>query len=155
MTIQRNGRGVPLAKVIVVLVVMTAACGDTELQDPSNREAGERTVWHTPGMRVEPEVAEPGDVVDVFFPEDIDRGILLRIEVSIGSEWTPVYKAYTNAPWTDIGPETHPYKTGPGILDVGVTGLGPDPVAIPTDIEAGYYRICTEFDEHCAPLTIR
>jgi hypothetical protein len=108
-------------------------------------------------MVVEPPRAEPGDVVALRFPDEMERGILFVLEGRTVDGWLPAFFLTSDGP----GPEWEltwqpPGGAGLAVEDIGVGGPGPDHVLIPPVTAAGVYRICTAnaAEKACAPIEV-
>ena len=108
-------------------------------------------------MVVEPSRAEPGDVVALSFPDEMERGILFVLEGRTVDGWLPAFFLTSDGP----GPEWEltwqpPGGAGLAVEDIGVGGPGPDHVLIPPVAAPGIYRICTAnaAEKVCAPIDV-
>jgi hypothetical protein len=84
--------------------------------------------------------AAPGDIVELSFPGEKDRGIMYVLEEETGPTWTYRYILLAG----DTYPTWHrPGDESVAIPDIGIAGVGPDRVIIPEEAPPGDYRICT------------
>lgn len=112
--------------------------------DPDAREQPEQIL-------VEPSEAQPGETLEVHFPDEMQRGVHLVLEHKLDDgTWQYLYSANTNAHEEAHDPHVvtaHEAEGGGekafGIPDVGVFGPGPDPLPLPEAAPAGEYRVCT------------
>jgi hypothetical protein len=93
---------------------------------------------------VDPDRAEPGEVVGVSFPDEMTRGILFVLEQQTANGWLPAFFLTSDGPgegwemtWSPPG------GAGLAVEDIGVGGPGPDHVIIPEVAEPGMYLLCT------------
>jgi hypothetical protein len=147
-----------------VLLGLLAACSDPSLSEIGSVGAAEPAGPADPAaeMRpdlivVDPQKAEPGDIVALQFPQETTRGILFALEQRVGETWALRYFLTSDGPgpgwrlnWQLAG------EQGAAVEDIGVGGFGPDHVPIPEVVDPGDYRICTANagDEFCAPFEI-
>ena len=146
------------------MIGLLAACSDPSLREIASVGAAEPAGPADPAaeMRpdllvVDPQVAEPGDIVALQFPQQTTRGILFVLEQRVGETWALRYYLTSDGPgpdwrlsWQEAGAQ------GVAVEDIGVGGVGPDHVPIPEVAEPGDYRICTANagDEFCVPIEI-
>jgi hypothetical protein len=127
---------------------------EREAPESAPREAGD----HEPHrMYIDPEEANPGDVIAIHFPDGEVRGLGFVLERR-GEGWEAAYVLHAGE--GDTGPfqwwPANPAPDGAGWDDIGVDGLGPDFVQVPPEMPAGDYRICTanSSDRRCAGLRV-
>jgi hypothetical protein len=111
----------------------------------------EAAVPLSPGMTVTPDVATPGQVVSVTYRTDWTRGIgyqLARPDRPDAPDYV-MGASDESAHWMSTDDEY-------GFEDIGVTGLGPDRVQVPDDIDAGEWVLCTANarPQRCTSLTV-
>lgn len=107
-------------------------------------------------MVVDPALAAPGDKLALRFPEETPRGIAFELHRRTDAGWVTTHWMNSDANGREYAGTAPAGTEGWGSIDVGIGGPGPDRVALPGDIPAGEYRVCTANagDEFCAPLTI-
>jgi hypothetical protein len=103
----------------------------------------------------EPLRVAPGDLVSLAFPQETLRGVHFVLERKAGDSWQYLFDLSA----AEEGGEPSwylPGAEGVGFPDIGITGPGPDIVAIPDVAEPGDYRICTgnAGENFCAELEI-
>jgi hypothetical protein len=110
-----------------------------------------------PRMLVGPAAAQLGDVVDLVYVVEVERGSTFLLHRWDGAAWSPpLYElaADSNATCPDCM-STEPHD-GQIPVSAPVTGTGPDRVRLPADALPGRYRICTVGAPEvlCAQLTV-
>lgn len=98
-------------------------------------------VFRPAAMVADREVASPGDVVEISFPEEMTRGILYVLEEATGASWTYRYALISDGAGGRMSWQAA--DAGIAVEDIGVGGIGPDRVVIPDAATPGDYRICT------------
>lgn len=116
----------------------------------------------TPSMRsdllsLEPQTAQPGQTVEMRFPQQTMRGIAFHLDERVGGEWVTRYLMTSDGNGDEPFTVSVDQAEGYGVPDVGVGGSGPDRVVLPPDVPPGAYRICTANagEDFCAPIDIR
>lgn len=148
------------ATLALLAALSLAALGCADGGDTATEQRGPhdpQVQMDTDQIVVEPTEAQPGDTLEVHFPEEMSRGVHLVLERESDGDW---HHAYDIA--TDVHHDGAPrvYEAGDddfGIDDIDVDGPGPDPVPVPDDAPTGDYRVCTgnAVDNVCAPVTLR
>ncbi len=111
-------------------------------------------------MRVEPEVAEPGQEVELHFPDEMLRGVRFTLERRVDDGWHHEWWMLSDQDPDDRGPDSPPANGGErvredaAVVDIGVGGVGPDLVEVPAGAHAGTHRICNA-EPVCAELTVQ
>ena len=85
---------------------------------------------------------EPGQTVDLFFPDERQRGVGYSLEVSVGEGFDPRFWMIAAAEGYDGEPQTGTWETGSDFPAVAITGPGPDRVLIPDSADPGDYLLC-------------
>jgi hypothetical protein len=100
--------------------------------------------------------AEPGEVIEVEWPEEDERGLGYVLELQVGDAWDLRY--FMVAGTESTGEHTEWWAVddaeGRGWDDIGIGGPGPDLIEIPDIAELGSYRVCNHGLPHCAPLEV-
>lgn len=93
---------------------------------------------------ISPGMAEPGDQVELSFPQGTSRGVAFTLEEAArgGWAWTHVLTSGVDG-YSDGKPSWVARGTPYGWEDIGVNGSGPDLILLPEGIDPGAYRICT------------
>lgn len=106
-------------------------------------------------MVLEPDIAAPGEVAELHFPQETPRGVAFRLDRKVGDTWEPGWLMRATQGEQGI-PKTVPVGTDFAFTDVGIGGAGPDRVLIPEDVAPGRYRVCTANagDDFCAALAV-
>lgn len=110
-------------------------------------------------MTLSSETAHAGDVIELRFPSDNERGVAFSLSQPRGGDWTPVYflvsdwgvpDKYAPTWWSAEGSEDR------GWPQVLITGTGPDRVIVPDSAVPGDYLLCTAnaADKECAQLIV-
>jgi hypothetical protein len=145
------------------LSVLLLGCTDTA-REPGTAEqtqvgvaAPQLNTGGAGALVAEPEDARGGQVVRVTFPKPQMRGVLYVLDAWDGQDWQPAFCLYSDGggiPGWDIS--TKRYGKGCPVLDVGITGAGPDRVRMPKDAAPGTYRLCTgnAVKQKCGLLTV-
>jgi hypothetical protein len=146
------------AAAVVLLGVLLVGCGPAGAQRPGA---------HDPEAQMRPELfeistspANPGQTIEVRYPEETERGIAWVLEEKDGSIWharyflsatTGAYEGSGSPIWWAAGD-----GEGRGWVDIGIAGPGPDTLIIPDSIRPGTYRLCTanSLPNICTPLDI-
>lgn len=110
-------------------------------------------------MTVDPSTARPGAVVTLWFPGEMQRGLMFSLEARQNTGWRQEYVLISS---TQGRPRPTPawYRandTDIAVPDVAVTGPGGDQVHIPDEAKAGDYRLCTLLSgpvKACTPVVI-
>ena len=100
--------------------------------------------------------AEPGEVIEVAWPEEDDRGLGYVLELQVGDDWDLRYFMVAGTEFTGEHTEWWAVNDaeGRGWDDIGIDGPGPDLIEIPDIAELGSYRVCNHSLPHCAPLEV-
>jgi hypothetical protein len=122
----------------VVAVLLLAGC--TSLP-PAGTPHDATAIVRPASMVIDREVAAPGDIVEVSFPDGMARGIMFVLEEETGASWT--YRYILLAPLGDGEPSWATADGDVAVPDIGATGVGPDRLLIPEVAAPGSYRICT------------
>jgi hypothetical protein len=151
------GRQTVVRRTMVALgmVVMVASC--------NSPEGSSSTPPRDPGPRlivIEPDVARPGQVVELRYPKGLQRGVPFFMSRRVNDHWSePEFLLISDAggKWTN-GPWWYPRGSDKwGWDDLGVSGPGPDRIKVPDVAEPGSYRICTANTgekSYCVQLTV-
>ena len=109
-------------------------------------------------MTVAPSDPEPGEQVELTFPQETERGVAYVLERAFGDRWSTTHfltsstDGYGGSPgaWAVDAAEGHGWE------DIGIAGPGPDLIVIPVDASTGAYRICTAnaHENICAEVTV-
>lgn len=125
---------------LVVAALLLTACGALETSPSPWLADGELPI-DPERMVVRPDTAEAGQVVELFFPHGLDRGLAFAIDEEQGGRWFRMFHLVSDASGG------RPAWFGPdqefAVESIGIAGVGPDHVPIPDALEAGDYRICT------------
>lgn len=132
---------------VVLMVLALAACGDDDTVSTSSIDAtaGNAPVIDDPVV-AEPTVAAPGELVELTFPTELERGAPWYMSKWNGEDWTePMYllTASTDGYRPAGGPSWRPASEEWGWEDIGLGGPGPDTIVVPDTADDGEYRLCT------------
>ena len=122
------------------LLLALAAC---TTQPPAGTPHDATAVFRPASMVADREVAAPGDVVALSFPDEMVRGILFVLEEETGPTWTYRYGLISSGEGGEPGDWFIPGEEDVAIPDIGIAGPGPDRIVIPPDVTPGTWRICT------------
>jgi hypothetical protein len=111
-------------------------------------------VFRPAAMVADRELAAPGDIVEISFPDAMTRGLLYVLEQGTGASWTYRYALLSDASGGE--PRWHDADAGISVEDIGIGGIGPDRIVIPEPAEPGAYRICTgnAAENVCVPIEL-
>jgi hypothetical protein len=100
--------------------------------------------------------AEPGEVIEVEWPEEDERGLGYVLELQVGDDWDLRYFMVAGTAGSGEPGEWWAVDDaeGRGWDDIGVGGPGPDLIEIPEIAELGSYRVCNHGLPHCAALKV-
>lgn len=100
--------------------------------------------------------AEPGEVIEVTWPEEDERGLGYVLEKQVGDDWDLSYFMVAGTEFTGEGTDWWAVNDaeGRGWDDIGVIGPGPDLIEVPDIAELGSYRVCATDVPVCAPLEV-
>jgi hypothetical protein len=100
--------------------------------------------------------AEPGEVIEVEWPEEDQRGLGYVLELQVGDDWDLHYFMVAGTAGSGEPGEWWAVDDaeGRGWDDIGVGGPGPDLVEIPEVAELADYRVCATDVPVCAPLKV-
>lgn len=136
---------------VVVLAGVATGCGDDA---PAAGPFYEEVVSESERMRVEPEVASPGDMVELYFPQGDERGPGFVLERRADDQWVWEWVVSSGAR-TVISAEEFRQKDVEWVSGPSFSGEGPHSIPIPEGSEGGEYRVCTAPDApYCAPFRI-
>lgn len=125
--------------------VSTSGSGEeTETQIPE-ADPFDKAATNRPELLViSPPTAEPGDQVELSFPQGTSRGVAFTLEEAArgGWAWTHVLTSGVDG-YSDGKPSWVARGTSYGWDDIGVNGLGPDLILLPDGLDPGAHRICT------------
>jgi hypothetical protein len=111
-----------------------------------------------PLIVVTPNVARPGQVVELRYPNGLPRGLALFMSRWESDRWSePQFLLFSDAAWWTDGPSWHPRGSNWSWRNLGVGGPGPDRIKVPEVAGSGVYRICTAGTgdtSHCVQLTV-
>ncbi len=105
-------------------------------------------------MEVSPEVAAAGSRVKLYYPAETMRGVAFYLDERAEGAWE---REFTLVAAIGLGePTWAPIDEEIAVDDIGIGGPGPDEVALPPELSAGSYRICTAnaVDEFCAAFDV-
>ena len=109
-------------------------------------------------MTVTPDVAAPGDHVELTFPEQTERGVAFVLERAAGESWSTTHFLTSSTDGYGSAPTAVSVDAAEGYAweDIGIGGPGPDRLVIPTDAVPGPYRICTAnaLENFCGEITV-
>ena len=126
--------------VALALSLAVAACDAfVPLSTPHDATA----VCRPASMVADREIAAPGDVVELSFPDGMVRGIHFVLEEEVGPTWAYRYGLISSGEGNAPGDWFVPGDEDVAIPDIGVVGPGPDRLRIPETAAAGTWRICT------------
>ncbi len=74
----------------------------------------------------------------------VTRGVDSYLECWNGKGWVTKYLLLTSYS-SDMEPSSSPYPAGVIIVDLGLSGPGPERIRLPNDLEPGWYRIRKTF----------
>jgi hypothetical protein len=126
----------------VAIGLATAACAADLLPVGTPHDA--TADFRPASMVANREVAAPGGIVELTYPDEMVRGILYVLEEEVGSTWAYRYGLISGGEDGGVSPEWFvPGDEDVAIPDIGVVGPGPDRVRIPEVAAPGSWRICT------------
>lgn len=119
----------------------------------------EAAEFHPGLMRVQPEVAQPGELVGLRFAQGVTRGRAFALERRQGDGWVFLYEL-TSAAGSSPTPRWAP--AGSGVWEQEDINLGdieghpPQQLVVPDVADPGQYRVCTtgRKDNLCAKLEV-
>jgi hypothetical protein len=150
----RTGRVLVLLATTVVL----AGCGETMSGEEPTGPHDDAAELRDDLMVAAPSTTPPGSRIELFFPEETERGLGFVLEEAVDDGWVLRY-FLTSAP-ADGGPDEPswvPADDGePGWDAVGIGGPGPDVIEVPDTAAVGTYRVCTAIsrENHCAQIGV-
>jgi hypothetical protein len=103
-------------------------------------------------------VTSPGSRIQLFFPEETDRGLGFVLEEEVDDGWALRY-FLTSAP-TDQGPSGPSWVVAddaePGWDALAISGPGPDHIEVPDTAADGTYRLCTATapENYCTQIDV-
>jgi hypothetical protein len=106
-------------------------------------------------MVATPTAVEPGELVELTFPDGHDRGLLFAIDEASADDWQRRAMLLSDANGGD--PRWSRADADDLLVEmVGIAGPGPDRVPIPEGLPPGDYRICTAnaVENLCVPIEI-
>jgi hypothetical protein len=97
-------------------------------------------------MELSASQVNPGQTIEVRFPQETARGIAWVLEEQDGETWQARY--YLTAVTDGYGAGSPSWWSvdddeGRGWEDIGIEGPGPDTLTIPDTVQPGAYRLCT------------
>jgi hypothetical protein len=95
---------------------------------------------------VTPDVARPGQVIELRFPTELPRGVAFFMSRWENDQWSePLFLLISDqGHMSGIGPVWRPRPSDRwGWRTIGIGGHGPDRLKVPDVAEPGLYRICT------------
>jgi hypothetical protein len=112
-----------------------------------------------PLIVVTPDVARPGQVIELRYPTKILRGVPFVLSRWDDGQWSePQFLLLSHRAWWANGPAWSARGSERwSWRDLGVGGPGPDRLKVPEIAEPGSYRICTANTgekSYCVQLTI-
>jgi hypothetical protein len=109
-------------------------------------------------MTVTPDIAAPGDDVELNFPEQTERGVAYVLELATGETWSTTHYLTSSTNGYDGAPSSVSVDAaeGYGWEDIGIAGPGPDRLVLPADAILGPSRICTAnaLENFCAEILL-
>jgi len=118
----------------VILVLLFAGCSEDPDEPEPKPVKGQPVDANPHDMVASPANPAPGQVVDLTFPPKALRGIAFTLTADDGSE-TYLLTAGREPSWSREGVNV--------VVDIGVSGPGPDRVVIPDVATPGTYQLCT------------
>lgn len=111
-------------------------------------------------LTIEPNPMSPGDEVELYFPQETERGVAYVLEKRVPNDWQVRYfltsrtadYAASGPSWSAVDADATPDPWP----DIAIDGPGPDSVHVPDTAGPGQYRICTANapENFCAELEI-
>ncbi|WP_256837645.1 hypothetical protein [Ornithinimicrobium faecis] len=104
----------------------------------------------------DPTTVSAGDLVELSFPQETERGVPWVLEEQDGDTWHQRYLLWSDGNGGTPDWVGHEDEERWGWDDVGVSGPGPDTVLVPDTAAAGPYRLCTANarENFCAELEV-
>lgn len=138
----------------VLVLALAGVLGGCAGIVPGGTPHDSTAVFRPADMIADREVASPGDVVEISFPEEMTRGILYVLEEDTGMSWAYRYALISDGAGGRM--RWHEADAQIFVEDIGVGGIGPDRVVIPEVAAPGDYRICTgnAAENVCVPMAI-
>jgi hypothetical protein len=98
-----------------------------------------------PLIVVTPDVARPGEVIELRYPTELSRGVPFFMSRWENDQWSePQFLLISDqGHMRVVGPGWHPRGSAWGWRNIGIGGHGPDRLKVPDVTEPGLYRICT------------
>lgn len=97
----------------------------------------------------------PGETLEARFDPLNSRGGYFHLFRWDGAKWEgPLFQLESDH--REGFPSVDPFTETSGGLDYGLEGPGPDGLLLPTDLEVGYWRLCTAWNEPklCAQFVV-
>lgn len=106
-----------------------------------------------------PSVAQPGELIELTFPTELQRGSPWFMSKWDGEDWTePLYLVISSSDgYNADGPTWSPRSEEWAWHDIGLGGPGPDTVVVPDEADPGAYRLCTANtgeNTYCVNITV-
>lgn len=131
---------------IIVAVILTACGGDgsTSMSSGAPQTTSPAPVSDDPIVAT-PSTAEPGELVELTFPTELERGANWHMTKWNGETWSdPLYFVVASTSgYNDDGPDWQPRSEEWSGEDIGFLGGGPDTVIVPESADVGTWRFCT------------
>ncbi|HEY9557743.1 MAG TPA: hypothetical protein VIR58_13480 [Acidimicrobiales bacterium] len=131
----------------LIVVWSIVACGDDDPTTLSSSATG--TSLSAPisddPIVATPSAAEPGDLVELTFPTDLDRGANWHLIRWNGVGWSEphYFVVASSGGYNDDGPDWRSRSEQWSGEDIGFVHAGPDMVIVPESAEPGTWRFCT------------
>lgn len=151
----RVGYGWPMRRfysTLIILGIVLPGCGGDDSTLPEGPTLADMSRDHEK-ILLNPVEPQPGMEIAATFGETNSRGGFFFLFQWDGSEWgEPIYLLESDA--NGRRPSSIRVGEGGDMADYGVEGPGPDRLVLPSDLEPGYWWLCTANarDRACAPL---
>lgn len=146
---------------LVVVLTLVAACGgdDSTPASPSASDTSLPAPASDDPIVATPSTAKPGDLVELTFPTDLDRGANWHLIRWNGEDWSEAqyFVVASSRGYNDNGPDWRSRSEEWAGEDIGFIHGGPDVVIVPESADAGTWRFCTAnapAGPHCVNLDV-
>lgn len=133
--------------ILIVGLTVVAGCGggDSTPASPGAAETSLPAPASDDPIVATPSTAAPGDLVELTFPTDLDRGANWHLVRWNGESWSePQYFVVASSRgYNADGPNWQPKSEVWSGEDIGFIHGGPDTVVVPDSADAGTWRFCT------------